>query len=67
MTNFEESLSASNSRIKSDIENCYNLTMRIKMSRNDSDQLEMLRELEQKLYKIHDYVVETVKTYQVEK
>lgn len=63
---FEETLLSANNRIKADIENCYNLTMQIKMSSEVSAQIELLRELEQKLYRITIYTEETIKKYQVD-
>ncbi len=61
---FEETLQAANSRIKNDVENAYNLTMKIRMSRFTHEQIELLRELEALLDKVHKYTIETVKTYQ---
>ena len=58
---FVEDLTSATSRIKADIENCYNLTMIIRMNREgDSKKLELLRELAQKLYKVWFYIDEVI-------
>ncbi len=64
MIEFNENLTAANRRIKADIENMHNLAMKIQMDHVTSDKLELLRELEQRLWKTHAYCVETIRTYQ---
>lgn len=63
---FEETLQSANNRIKSDIENMYNLSMRVKMSSLTTEKLELLREIEQRMEKTHRYIIETIKTYDKE-
>jgi hypothetical protein len=60
---FEETLDSANSRIKADLENLYNLSMKIKMTHLDIDKIIMMQELEQKLFKLYGYVEETLKRY----
>lgn len=64
MTELSESLDTSTKRIKDDIENMYNLVMRTRMTKLHSEKLELLRELEQKLWRTHEFTVETVRSYQ---
>ena len=61
---FEENLDSATKRIKADVENCYNLLMKARMSHLDFEKLELLREIEQKMYKTHLYLCETIKMYQ---
>lgn len=61
---FHESLISHATRLKSDSENIYNLCMRIRMSNLSSEQLEMFREIEQRLYKMHEFVVSVIRSEQ---
>jgi hypothetical protein len=60
---FEETLDSANSRIKADLENLYNLSMKIKMTHLDIDKIELLREMEERMYRTYAYVLETWHKY----
>ena len=61
---FHESLVTHASRLKADSENVYNLCMRVRMSNLTSEQLEIFRDIEQRLYKMHEFCVSIIKEEQ---
>ena len=61
---YHESLVSHATRLKSDSEDIYNICMKIRMSNLTSEQLEMFREIESKLNKMHEFVIEVIKTNQ---